>query len=542
MDLGKFCRGRSGFCDLLRPFLCPLNPHVAVGPRNAPKILWSQGICQTLILRSRDIFSQTGLICVSMCGNVLIQEPHRMLIRLKVANFLSIRDEIEFTAEATREANHRARVARGPFPWLKVLPTAAFYGPNGSGKSNLVKAVEFAKLMITIGTKGREPIRRSPFKLRPGSVDTPSRFSFEFLTAQERVFRYEFAVTAERVVSESLTEIRSASERVWFVREPDAAIEGDRFRLPYLDRRDLDPEERQFVRFVARGTRPNQLFLREAADRNLDHFADAFEWFLSQLVVLHPHTRFGPLEISLSERDDLRSFASNALQAADTGIVRIASEEVPLQGAGIPDDLLETIQESLVKEGQGTYVIDPDGKRYGIYFRDGQVRVYRLVTFHRDSGGKEVEFGIDEESDGTARLLDFLPGLFAVARSRLPRTFIIDEIDRSMHPLLTWWFVESFLELCGPEGRAQLIFTCHASHLLDQRLLRRDEIWLVEKTDDGATEIEPLSDYGDVRIDTDIRKGYLHGVYSGVPHLKHLGFRASASKPVPEEEAVHGGI
>jgi len=465
-----------------------------------------------------------------------------MLIRLKVSNFLSIRDEIEFTAEATREANHRERVAQGPYPWLKVLPAAAFYGPNGSGKSNLVKAIEFAKALVTSGTKGDEPIRRKPFKLHPGSAKEPSRFSFEFLCRDDKVFRYEFAVTGERVLSESLTEIRSASERLWFAREPDAAVEGDRFRLPYLDRRALAAEERQFVRFVARGTRPNQLFLREAIDRNLDHFAQAFEWFRTQLVVLHPHTRFGPLEISLSEQDELRGFASAALRSADTGIVRISSEEVPLHSVDISEDLFETIKASLTKEGQGTYLIDPEGRRYGLYFKDGVVRAYRLITFHRDALGKEVEFELSEESDGTVRLLDFLPGLFAVARTHLPRTFIIDEIDRSMHPLLTWWFVESFLDRCGPESRVQLLFTCHASHLLDQQLLRRDEIWLVEKTEEGATEIEAVSDYEDVRIDTDIRKGYLLGIYTGIPHLKRLQLDPALLGEKPEGAALYGEI
>ncbi len=465
-----------------------------------------------------------------------------MLIRFKASNFLSIRDEIEFTAEATREANHRHHVARGPYPWLKVLPAAAFYGPNGSGKSNVVKAIEFAKTLITTGTKGKEPIRRQPFKLGAGSAAAPSRFTFEFLCRGDRVFRYEFAVTAERVLSESLTEIRSSSERLWFSREPGSGVEGDRFQLPYLDRRDLPSEECQFVRFVARGTRPNQLFLREAIDRNLDHFADAFEWFRTQLVVLHPHTRFGPLEITLSEQNELRAFASDALSAADTGIVRISSEEVPLRSAGIPEEVLELIKGSLAHEGEGTYLIDPDGKRYALYLKDGGVRVYRLITFHRDAEGREVEFELGEESDGTVRLLDFLPGLFAVARTGLPRTIIIDEIDRSMHPLLTWWFVESFLDRCGPESRSQLLFTCHASHLLDQKLLRRDEIWLVEKTKEGATEIESISDYADVRIDTDLRKGYLHGIYTGIPQLKRLRLDPAERTGKPAKAALHGQI
>lgn len=463
-----------------------------------------------------------------------------MLIRFSVSNFLSINDKIEFSCEATREANHRERVARGPFPWLKILPATAIYGPNGSGKSNLVKAIEFARNLIVVGTGPTEPIRRKPFKLLAATTENPSRFSFEFLTERESVFRYEFSITGERVESETLTELKSTSEKVWFERDVHSYPADDQFRFPYLSRREFSADERQFVHFVARGTRANQLFLREALDRNLQHFKDVFNWFANQLVVLHPHTRIGPLEIRFSEQEELREFASQALQAADTGIVRISSEEVPSKSVDIPEGLWEDLKKSFKVEGQGTLLINPDGKRYGVYFRNGELRVYRLITFHRDEKGGEVKFELSEESDGTLRLIDFIPGLFAISRNRLPRVFIIDEIDRSLHPLLTEWFVKSFLHACHPRSRAQLLFTCHSPHLFDQRLLRRDEIWLVEKTETGATEIESLSDYRDVRIDTDIRKGYLHGIFTGYPNLRNLTIHPVTEEEERKEHQLHG--
>ena len=88
--------------------------------------------------------------------------------------------------------------------------------------------------------------------------------------------------------------------------------------------------------------------------------------------------------------------------------------------------------------------------------------------------------------------------------------------------------LESHLAQCGPETRGQLIFTTHQEQLLDQSLLRRDEIVLVNKGEDGASFLESLSEYDGVRNDTDIRKAYLHGRYSGVPRIRRpLAFTAA---------------
>ena len=106
-----------------------------------------------------------------------------------------------------------------------------------------------------------------------------------------------------------------------------------------------------------------------------------------------------------------------------------------------------------------------------------------------------------EESDGTRRLLQLIPALKSLKDG--PRVYVIDEIDRSLHPILVRGFLDFFLNSCKGERR-QLIMTTHESSLLDQDLLRRDEIWFAEKDDSGATSLYSLLDFK-VRKDLEIQ-------------------------------------
>jgi hypothetical protein len=123
-----------------------------------------------------------------------------------------------------------------------------------------------------------------------------------------------------------------------------------------------------------------------------------------------------------------------------------------------------------------------------------------------------------EESDGTQRLLDLLPALHCGKIS--DSVYFIDEIDRSMHPMLVWKFLDFFLKSC-PRDRRQIIVTTHESNLLDLGLLRRDEIWFAEKDHESATRLYSMADFK-VRTDHEIRKHYLQGRYGAVPFLGNL--------------------
>jgi AAA15 family ATPase/GTPase len=122
-----------------------------------------------------------------------------------------------------------------------------------------------------------------------------------------------------------------------------------------------------------------------------------------------------------------------------------------------------------------------------------------------------VPLDLTEESDGTRRLLNLIP------RST---TLFIDEVDRSLHPMLVWKFLEFFLRWCAG-CRGQIIVTTHESNLLDLDLLRRDEIWFAEKDQTAAMRLYSMADFK-VRKDHEIRKHYLQGRFGAVPFLGNM--------------------
>ena len=147
--------------------------------------------------------------------------------------------------------------------------------------------------------------------------------------------------------------------------------------------------------------------------------------------------------------------------------------------------------------------------------RSGGMERITIHAAHEHQPGKVVPMELADESDGTRRLLELIPALHDLHTRG--GVYFIDEIDRSLHPMLVRNFLEHFLRSCDRSQR-QLIMTTHESNLLDQELLRRDEIWFAEKDPAGATHLYSLMDFK-VRNDLEIRKHYLQGRFGAVPFL-----------------------
>ena len=125
-------------------------------------------------------------------------------------------------------------------------------------------------------------------------------------------------------------------------------------------------------------------------------------------------------------------------------------------------------------------------------------------------------FELKDESDGTRRLFDLIP---LINKFSQDFTIIIDEFDRSLHPMLTKQFFELFYKLNIEDSKTQLIITTHESTLLDLNLVRRDEIFFIEKNEDGASKLFSLNQFK-VRYDSKIEKAYLLGRYGAIPIFK----------------------
>ncbi len=428
-----------------------------------------------------------------------------MLINFTVENWMSFRDRTNFSMIASKEQQHGVRLAKLSKYRMRALPTAVIYGGNASGKTNFFKAIAFAKQFITRGSQQDAVITVEPFELDHTFREKPSRFSFEILVNDD-VYELSFTLTATKVIEEKLTRILSTSERVLYHR-----ISGD-----------TDPKlhptiRNQRLKFAFEGTRDNQLFLTNSVSQKLDAFKNVYDWFTTTLVLVAPDSRFNSFEQFISESSPLYDRMNAILPNLDTGISRLGGEEISLDLLQLPEALKQDLKEKVIN-GMTIKINDKDEKIL-VSRKDGKLIVKKLYTYHLDRNGEKVRFEMKQESDGSKRIIDILPAFLELMDKQTSKVYIIDEIDRSLHTLLTQQLITIFLESCSNTSRKQLLFTTHDLMLMNQSLFRRDEIWITERKKDGASELISLAEYNDIRNDKDIRRSYLQGRMGGIPNI-----------------------
>lgn len=143
---------------------------------------------------------------------------------------------------------------------------------------------------------------------------------------------------------------------------------------------------------------------------------------------------------------------------------------------------------------------------------DIRIQGNALKTFHR--GNPDIAFDFDtEESEGTKTLFQMMLSMIDIIRNG--RTLLIDEIDTSLHPHL----VEYIINLFNNSDNAQLIYTTHNTHLLNTDFQRRDQVYFVNKRENGCSDLYSLYDFKDFRDTFDMEKAYLQGRFDAVPYL-----------------------
>ena len=407
---------------------------------------------------------------------------------------------------ATKERQHGERLGRVGKYGMRLLPMAAVYGGNASGKTNLFKAIHFAKNLVVKGIQPDGIIPVAPFRMDAEMMQVPVRFSFQLLI-KERVYEFSFAVTRNVVVEEKLVEVLSNTERVLYHR-----IEG---KPNFHSRYATD----QFLQFAFKGTRDNQLFLTNTVNQKIEEFRPVYDWFKNTLKMIAPDSRFEHFSWFIDERHPLYGTMNAMLSQLDTGLACLGGEDVPVENLGLPDEVKVKLNED-VPEGATVHLWAEHLKERFVVRREGaELHIKRLVAFHDNEKGERIRFDMRHESDGTQRVIDLIPGFLDLLSDDEPRVYIIDEIDRSLHTLLIRQLLELYRSSCGKDRRKQLMFTTHDVLLMDQRLMRRDEMWVAERDSSGSSKLFSFSEYADIRYDKDIRKSYLQGRMGGIPRI-----------------------
>jgi len=395
---------------------------------------------------------------------------------------------------------------------------AVLYGANGAGKSNIVKALALLQGLILRGVEPKKPIGRRPFLLADNSAVEPTELAVQIIE-NGRVYAYGCRFTEKIVAAEWFSVLREGRELNVYERltREDESVE---IQVGNVLTDDTWGDHSKVVALAKVGVLPNQLFLHSVYKGVKESeqgpvIASVLRWFGERLTIIGPDAAFADLARLVASDDKFTEFASDFLREVSTGVDQLKVEtaefdESVLGTLGAP---LKGLIEGLPVGGTTTFA-GSNGSQLMVEKRAGtKVRLRTLQAEHVTNGGLRVALPFAEESDGTQRVTHLLPALHAI-QSR-PRVFVIDEIDRSLHPLLARGFVRFFLKAC--QGRqSQIVLTTHEVGLMDLDLLRRDELWFVQKDTAGASEIYSLSDYK-VRTDLKVDKGYLQGRFGAVP-------------------------
>jgi hypothetical protein len=424
-----------------------------------------------------------------------------MLIEFSVENFRSFRDLATLSMVAAKlKAKNKTldenNLFHAPGGSPSLLTSAAIYGANASGKSNLVAAIDFMRRFVLDSTreiKATGAIDIESFRLSTTTVHQPSHFEIVFVLDDQR-YRYGFEVTRERVLEEWLFYVPRTREARLFERIEDEVKLGDSFKEGH----DLIGK-----------TRPNALFLSVVAQFNGPIAQQVTEWFRDLRVVS------GLQDIGIRQYTMQRfldgEYAPEMLKLIkrlDLGIQDLSVEK----SVQILDQELEKAPEELREVIRVIRETTPPMGYERIFVRT------QHPTF--DDGGKMVGyemFNLDEnESEGTRKLFALTGPL--IDTLKLGHVLVIDELDARLHPLLTREIVSLFNSRQTNPKHAQLIFTTQDTNLLDNRFLRRDQIWFTEKDRQGATHLYSLAEFK-VRNDASFERDYIRGRYGAIPYL-----------------------
>lgn len=423
----------------------------------------------------------------------------KMLIYFKVSNYKSIKEELTLNFMATSIGEHENSniIKNDQTPLLKSI---LLYGPNASGKSKILEALVFFKWFVNnsaIEKQSTEKIDVEPFELNDASSKKPCSFEIAFLIGSKR-YRYGFEADKKTIHREWLLESKSKKEYPVFLRI-NQEFEVDFKRFEHAN----DLENR---------TRKNALFLSVASQWNVQKAQQINDWF-DKIFTVHglADENYRDITINLMKSKKCIDLINLFMQKADLGINAV--DLLPIKIEDVLKNIPEKYKDSVKQNFQGSHET-------------------AILTMHDKYNDKneiigKVPFLMDKsESEGTKKYFNMI-GIFILALKE-GRIVIIDEFDGRLHTLLTKAIIKIF-NSARIQSNAQLIVASHDVALLDRKLLRRDQIYFVEKNRFGASKLTSLVEFKP-RKETPYDKNYLDGKYGAIPFVEDLELLLSNDK------------
>ncbi|MCK5242592.1 ATP-binding protein [bacterium] len=413
-----------------------------------------------------------------------------MLLEFSVTNYMSFKKKqtLSMVASSKTERLEENTIETRLDKLPRVLRSAVVYGPNAGGKSNLLRAIKFMREGVLRSSKesqADDEISTIPFLFDSKTSAEPSEFEIQFIKDEVR-YQYGFSVTKERVMSEWLLAYPKGRPQLWFDRKYDKS--GNKYKYEY------STFFKGLRKVWEESTRENALFLSTAVQLNNEQLKPVYQWFADIFIETTGIEISKDFSAKVSQTAEGKKQLLHFLKKADESIEDIEVKEESIKSEHFADDVPSEVKKRLL-----------DQKMWDVYF-----------IHQRSDDKKPIPINYSFESDGTRRLFSIAGPLADVLS--MNRILFIDELNKSMHPLMTRFLLEQFQNPKNNESKAQLIFTTHDTSLLDTNIMRRDQIWFVEKNKENATELYPLSDFKP-RKETSLEKGYLKGRFGALPFI-----------------------
>ncbi len=434
-----------------------------------------------------------------------------MLVKFSFENIFSFKDRQDFSMFAGKsklKSERNIKIGND-----EILKFSSIYGTNNSGKSNFIKAL---MLMHTIVTTGTIPTNNASYLFN----DEPHPSLLEIgLSIDNKVYAYgfEFDFKSSQFHKEWLREITNTKSKVIFQRD----IEQNTFVLKTVSnsfKKDL--VKSSLLKHI--NANKNTLALYSIVNNgsllsNTEEYQlllKIYQWFYNSLNLTLAHQ----FPIYRIENEFDKNSFEELLVSFDTGIKKVMIEERDMSFFNRSEPHLSNLDKfpinvfhqtstntttTFMVFGNSTWLIKLD---------HGTISYFEIIYYHEEE--LKVPIIFSRESDGTQRII----GLIGMLNSNnnYNTVFVIDELASSLHPLLTKKFIESFFKL-NANNKVQLIMSSHETNIMDLDLLRRDEIWFVNK-ENNASELYSLEEFS-VRFDLKLDKAYLDGRFGAIPNF-----------------------
>lgn len=413
-----------------------------------------------------------------------------MIVDFTVSNFRSLRDDQTLSLYVEKKSDHLANNVRYPINKIGVLAVAAIYGPNASGKSNILTALKALFWLVTESNsfKDSQSIRYEPYRLNTLSRSSPISFELEFIVNGNR-YLYSIKYDSFEIIYERL-DLYSVGKKRTVLSKLFERKKGDNW------------DDISFGTYFRGGARKipffkNQAFLSKAGNTPdaPPFIREIYQFFYKNIYFIN--SDISQIDSSWKKDAALVNQMSLFLNALDQDIINIhiKSREINKKTLLFQDSMPDHITKEIIDD------------------------LSNIPFFEHpceDTGTQLFEERI--ESGGIRSLVKSLPVIIYVIKNG--SILIWDELETSLHPNVAELVVELFNNREINKHNAQLIFTTHNIALMDSEKMRKDQLWLVEKSN-GSSRLISLDEFDSSQLknNSPFAKWYYDGRLGGLPSI-----------------------